>query len=509
MVCVATALLLLNVAAPNVALSDIAEDLDASFTDLQWVLSGYALALAVFLLTAGSLADRYGRLRLFVIGLLLFDFASVLCAAAPSPTLLIAARVVQGVGAAVIFPASLSLLAEEFEGPSRRWAIGVWGSIIGLAFALGPLVGGLLVDLAGWRAIFILNLALGIPALVLARGKLRESLDPDAKPIDWPGLAVLSVALFAIVFAVLRGNALGWGSATVVGCLAAGALLLVVFVWVERRRPQPMLDLTLFRNRTFTGASITIALLAGATFGTFVYLSLFLLTVQGRGPVEAGLVLAPLAGVSFFVSLAAGRFSDRVPLRGALAGGMVVTATGSLMLSGIDPDDSWLVLLPGLAVTGAGAGLVNPLTAFAHLGVMPPAYSGLASAINNTARQLGLAVGIAVLGAGLEASIPSGARGAEYASAFTDALGDLYVIVFLVTLAGGAAALALVRAKDLVVSPAVGADQLEDHPHNGARDGEQADKHDGYHPPRVEHERTHDQHAQRKGEAEPGQQPKA
>lgn len=453
-VCVSTALLLVNVAAPNVALPDIADDLGASFADLQWTLSGYALALAVFLLTSGTLADRYGRKRLFVVGLVLFNVASVLCAAAPSAITLIAARVLQGAGAAIMFPSSLALLAEEFEGPARRRAIGTWGAVIGLAFAAGPLLGGLLVEAAGWRAIFVLNLLLGLPAVWLARTHLRESSDPDAPATDWPGLGALSAGLFAIVFGVLRGNALGWGSPTVVGCLIAAVVFLAVFVAIERRTARPMLDLALFRNRTFTGASIVVGMLGGATFGSFVYLSLFLLDVQGRSPVETGLVLAPLAVVSFLVSLAAGRFNDRVPLRATLVAGLLVIAAGSLLLAGIDRDASWLRLLPGLAVIGAGVGLVNPLATFAHLGVMSPAHGGLASAVNNTARQVGLAVGIAALGALVEASLPAATAGDAYALAFTGALGDLYVIAAVVTVLTAAAAWFLIRTDDLWAAPA-------------------------------------------------------
>ncbi len=448
-VCVSTALLLVNVAAPNVALPDIADDLGASFSDLQWTLSGYALALAVFLLTAGTLADRFGRKRLFVLGLVLFDVASVLCAIAPSALALIAARVLQGVGAAVMFPSSLALLAEEFEGPARRRAIGTWGAVIGLAFAAGPLLGGLLVEAAGWRAIFGLNLALGVPAVWLARAKLRESSDPDAPATDWPGLGVLSVGLFAIVFAVLRGNALGWGSPAVVGGLAGGAVLLALFVAVERRTAHPMLDLGLFRNRTFTGASIIVGVLGGATFGSFVYLALFLQDVQGRSPVETGFVLAPLAVVSFLVSLAAGRFNERVPLRATLVAGLLVTAAGAALLAGVERDASWLRLLPGLAVSGAGVGLVNPLATFAHLGVLSPAHGGLASALNNTARQVGLAIGIAALGALVEASLPAATSGPAYEAAFTRALDELYLITAVVTALTAGVAWWLIRAADL------------------------------------------------------------
>src|SRR4051794_30530844 len=292
-VCVSTALLLLNVAAPQVAQSAIAVSLDASFADLQWVLSGYALALAVFLLTAGSLADRFGRRRLFLLGLGMFSAASGLCALAPGPGTLIAARLVQGVGAAVVFPSSLAILAEVFQGPERRRAIGAWGATIGLAFAAGPLIGGLLVDAFGWRAVFAASFVLGLPTLALALRHVAESRDPDPPPVDWAGVGTLSAGLFAGVFAVLRGNELGWTSATVLGCLGLCALTLGAFVVVEHATARPMLDLRLFRNRTFAGATLIVALLAGGAFGAFVYVTLFLLDVQNRDPVEAGLALPP------------------------------------------------------------------------------------------------------------------------------------------------------------------------------------------------------------------------
>jgi EmrB/QacA subfamily drug resistance transporter len=449
-VCVSTALLLLNVAAPQVAQSAIAESLDASFTDLQWVLSGYALALAVFLLTAGSLADRFGRRKLFVIGLTLFSAASALCALAPGAGALIAARLVQGVGAAVVFPSSLAILAEAFQGPERRRAIGAWGATIGLAFAAGPLIGGLLVDTLGWRAVFAASFVLGAPTLMLALRHIAESRDPDPPPVDWAGVGTLSLGLFAGVFAVLRGNALGWTSSTVIGCLALCVAALAAFVGVERATARPMLDLALFRNRTFAGATAIIALLAGGPFGAFVYLTLFLLEAQDRDPVEAGLVLAPLALVSFVVSAAAGRASERVPLRGALVAGMLVTAAGMVGLrAGLTEDASWLTLLPGLAITGVGVGLANPLTTFAHLGVLPPAQGGLASALNNTARQIGLAIGIAVLGALLEAGLRDGGGG----KAFADGVGELLLISAGLSLLGALAAGALVRQRDLWAPP--------------------------------------------------------
>jgi len=485
-VCVSTALLLIGVAAPNVALEDIARDLHASFTDLQWVLSGYALVLAVFQLTAGSLADRFGRKRMFVGGLCLFSAASAVCAFAPSANALIAARAFQGLGAAIVFPSSLGLLAQEFEGPERRRAIGIWGAVIGLAFAAGPLVGGLLVGAFGWQAIFGLGFVLGLPTTVLAVLQVRESRDPNPKPVDWPGVGTLSIGLFLVVYGVLRGNALGWTSTTVLGLIALGLVFLAAFAAVELRVAAPMLDLRLFRNRTFLGATVIVATLAGGSFGSFVYLSLYLLDVRRGSPVEVGLWLAPLALVAFVVSLVAGRLSARFPLTGGLAIGMALCAGGLVLMTGLDADSSWLHLLPGLIVVGAGTGLANPLVTFAHLGVLPPAQGGLASGINNTARQLGLAIGIAVLGALLQSRIadhvqartdglgaarravtariadgdavgatqlaPPAARESlrsTYEAAFASGLNEILLIAAGLALAGLVAALVLVRSRDL------------------------------------------------------------
>jgi len=485
-VCVSTALLLVNVAAPNVALEAIAADLDASFTDMQWVLSCYSLVLAVFQLTAGALADRFGRKRLFVGGLSLFTFASALCALAPSSGLLIAARVVQGLGAAIVFPSSLALLAQEFEGAQRGRAIGIWGAVIGLAFAAGPLVGGVLVEAFGWHAIFALGVVLGVPTIAFAVRYVRESRDPNPKPVDWPGVVTLSLGLFLIVFAVLRGNALGWTSAPVLALVAVGVVSLGGFIAVELRVAVPMLDLGLFRNRTFLGATIIVTSLSAGSFGAFVYLSLFMLDVRQGTPVEVGLWLAPLAVVSFVVSLGAGRLSEWVPLRGALAAGMALTAGGLVLLTGLDAESTWTALLAGLVVVGAGIGLANPLVTFTHLGVLPPAQGGLASGINNTARQLGLAIGIAVLGALLQSHIadrveagadglgatrgavtdriadgnfaaatelaPPAARDGlrtTYDAAFASGLNELMLISVGLALVGLAAALLLVRSRDL------------------------------------------------------------
>jgi EmrB/QacA subfamily drug resistance transporter len=462
-VCVSTALLMLNVAAPQVALEEIGSSLRASFSELQWVLSGYALALAVLLLTAGSLADRFGRRKLFLGGLTLFGAASAVCAIAPGPTALIAARILQGIGAAVVFPSSLAILAEEFQGAERRRAIGVWGAVIGLSFAAGPLIGGILVDVLGWRAVFAASALLAAPTIAFAMRHVRETRDPDPPPVDFRGVGTLCAGLFLGVYAVLRGNEAGWTSATVLGCLGGAAVLLAAFLAVEHGTARPMLDLALFRNRTFTGATLVVFLLGCGTFGAFVYVTLFLLDVQGRDPIEAGLVLAPFALVSFVVSAAAGRVSERLPLRAGLATGMLVMAAGVLATRLVlSPDVSWLELLPGLMITGAGVGLANPLVTFAHLGVLPPARGGLASALNNTARQIGLAIGIAVLGALLEASLDG--AGGDRAQAYSDGVGELLWIAIGLTVAGALAALGLVRQQDLWAPPEPAAAEPEREP---------------------------------------------
>ena len=307
-------------AAPNVALEDIAEDLDASFTDLQWVLSGYSLVLAVFQLTAGSLADLFGRKRLFVGGLCLFTAASALCALAPSAGCADRRARGPGAGRRDRLPELAGAARPGVRGRPARARDRDLGRGHRARVRRRPARRRRCSSSAfGWQAIFVLGVVLGLPTIVFAVLQVRESRDPDPKPVDWPGVGTLSTGLFLVVFAVLRGNALGWTSATVLGLVALGLVFLAAFAPSSCAWPTPMLDLRLFRNRTFLGATVIVASLAGGSFGAFVYLSLFMLDVRRGTPVEVGLWLAPLAVVAFVVSLAAGRLSERVPLTGALA----------------------------------------------------------------------------------------------------------------------------------------------------------------------------------------------
>jgi EmrB/QacA subfamily drug resistance transporter len=446
-VCLATGVLLLNVAAPNVALPAMGGDLDAELSTLQWVVSGYSLALAATLLTAGTLADLAGRRRMFLGGLVGFAGASALCAVAPTALVLIAGRAAQGLAGAVLLSSSLALLAQDFTGTARAGAIGMWGATVAAAFAVGPLEGGLLTEGFGWRAIFLLDVAVALACLPVAVRRLHESRDPDAGRVDWPGTVTLSLGLFLGVFALTRGDVVGWGSGVILASAAGAAVLLAAFVVVERREREPMLDLGLFATPTFTGASAVVLVMAASTFGPFLYLTLFLLDVGGASPTAAGLRLMPLSAAAFVVSVLGGRFAKHLPVRVALAAGQLLLATGWLVMRGVEAASPWTFLLPGLLLVGVGIGLGNPAVTYTALGVVPATRSGMASGVNNTFRQVGLAIGIAALGA----LLPAGAE--DDPAAFTAGIDQILLVSAGIAVAGAVLALVLVRQRDFVVDP--------------------------------------------------------
>jgi EmrB/QacA subfamily drug resistance transporter len=399
-VSVATFMLLLDITVVNVALPSIREDLGASFTDLQWVVDAYALTLATLVLTAGSLADRLGRRRLFAVGLVIFSVASLLCALAPDPTLLSLARALQGVGGAVLFAVSLALVAQEFPaGPQRGMAMGLYGATIGMAVAIGPLVGGALTDGLGWRSIFFLNVPVGVAALAVTYRKLRESRDPNATGVEWAGVASFSGALLMLVLALVRGNAEGWGSRLIVALLAGSTVLLAAFIAIERRVSQPMLPLGLFRRPSFTGVQLAAFAVSGSLLAMFLYLTLYLQNYLGYAPLAAGLRYLPITLLAFLFGPIAGALLSRVPARLLLGVGLGITGVGLLLMSGIQAGSGWTTLLGGFLVAGAGVGLLNPVIAAVAVSVVPNQHSGMAAGINDTFRQVGIAVGIAVWGA--------------------------------------------------------------------------------------------------------------
>ena len=312
----ATFMLLLDITVVNVALPSIRKDLGASFTDLQWVVDAYALTLAALVLTAGSLADRLGRRRVFIVGLGIFSAASLLCALSPDATFLNLARAVQGIGGAAMFAVSLALIAQEFTaGRERGMAMGMYGATIGVAVAIGPLVGGALTDSLGWQSIFYLNVPIGLAAIAITALRVRESRDPNATGVDWAGVVTFSMALFLLVLALVRGNDEGWGSTTIVASFVGAAVLLAAFVAVEARVREPMLPLQLFRRPAFTGVQLAAFAVSSSIFALFLYLSLYLQNYLGFSPFDAGLRYLPTTIVSFIAAPIAGLLLSRVQAR--------------------------------------------------------------------------------------------------------------------------------------------------------------------------------------------------
>ena len=455
-VCLSVFMLLLDVTIVNVALPDIQRELGSSFEDLQWVVDAYALALAALLLASGSLADLLGRRRVFVVGLLLFVTASLLCGLAGSPTFLNVARGLQGIGGAMMFATSLALIAQAFAPHERGTAFGIWGATTGFAVAVGPLAGGALTEGLGWEWIFLVNVPIGLLTVALTLAKVPRSADrhPDSR-IDWGGLVTFSAGLFCLVFALIRGNDDGWGSAKIVTLLVAAVVLLAAFVAIELRSDQPMLDLSLFRVPTFTGAQIVAFCVHASMFSMFLYIVLYMQNVLGYSPLETGVRFLPVSLLSFLAAPIAGKLAERFPIRAFLGAGLALVGIGLLLMSGIEPDDDWTTLLAGFIVSGVGIGFINPPLATAAIGVVEPRRSGAASGINSTFRQVGTAVGIAGLGAILQGKLSHSLDARGLASeaahiAYIDAFNELLVVGAVVAFAGAALALVLVRRRDFV-----------------------------------------------------------
>jgi EmrB/QacA subfamily drug resistance transporter len=407
LVSVATFMLLLDVTVVNVALPDIQRELHASLSSLQWVVDAYSLTLAAFLLTAGSLGDRLGRRRVFTIGFGIFTFASFLCGISSDPTLLNLCRGLQGVGGAGMFATSLALIGQEFHGKDRATAFGVWGAVVGGAVAVGPLVGGIITESFGWEWIFFLNVPIGIVAMVLTEKKIVNVFAKDPEPIDVPGLVTFSAALFLLIFGLIRGNPEGWGSSVILVCLIGAVALLGIFVAIELRTRFPMLDLTLFRRRAFNGVSAVAFALSGGMFALFLYLTIYMQGVLHYSPLEAGLRFLPLTVLGFIVAPISGALSNRIPIRVLLGIGLAFVGAGLLLMHGVTPSSGWTTLLLGFIVAGIGIGITNPGIGQAAIAVVPVEKSGMGSGINTTFRQVGIATGVAGLGAVFQSQVNS------------------------------------------------------------------------------------------------------
>jgi EmrB/QacA subfamily drug resistance transporter len=487
-VCVAVFMLLLDITVVNVALPNIDKELDTSFTDLQWVVDAYALTLAATMLNAGSLGDLLGRKRVFLVAIALFTLASALCGSAQSPLWLILARAAQGIGGAGMFAVSLAIISQEFFGRERGTAFGIWGATVGAAVAIGPLVGGALTTYVGWRWIFFVNVPIGIACVAVGMRVLHETRDDQAGRFDAPGLVTLTGGLFALVLGLLRGSDWGWSSGRVIGLFAAATVLLVSFAFVELRQESPMLDIRLFKVPTFTGAQITAFSISAGMFAQFLFLPLYLENVLGYSAVATGVRFLPLSLLAFVVAPISGRLSTRVPVRFLLGGGLALCGVALLLMHGLTLDSGWTALLAGFLVGGVGIGLVNAPLASTSVSVVEPRHAGMASGTNNTFRQVGIATGIAALGAIFQSRIAShlAASGARPSlvhplaqavasgggtlrgvhititpqvvtlanSAFISGLNSILLVASFVLFGGAVLAFVLVRQKDFVASSA-------------------------------------------------------
>jgi EmrB/QacA subfamily drug resistance transporter len=397
-ICLGTFMLLIDVTIVNVALPQMAVDLHTSFASLQWVVDIYALTLAALLMVIGSASDGVGRRRTYVAGLVVFTLASLVCGLAPSEGVLVAARAVQGAGAAAMFATTIALINVAYTGRARGVAFGIWGATNGAAAAAGPIVGGLLTQGLSWRWVFFVNVPIGLATVVIGWRSLRESRLDGPVRVDWPAGVAFTVAAGSATYALLHAQSDGWTSPVTLSLLGVTAAALVGFVLRERRTHEPMFDLALLRGGPLAGVLVAAALYTAVAFAALIYTSIWLQTILGLSPVAAGLVTLPLSALSFAVAGAAGRVLHDIPARLVLVGGLLLLGAGDLLQLGLGGGSSWPRLLPGLAIVGVGVGAMSPVLASAAMAAVPAERGGMAAGAVNTARQLGFALGIAILG---------------------------------------------------------------------------------------------------------------
>ena len=381
----------------GIALPSIRADLGGTLESLEWTVNAYTLAFAVLLISGAALGDRYGRKLMFMVGVGIFTGASVLTALAPSYELLIAGRAIQGVGAAILLPLTLTLVSEAVPPEKRGMALGVWSGVMGLGIALGPFVGGAVVQGLAWQWIFWINVPIGLVIIPLSIKYLTESRGPD-KSLDLPGLGLISVSLLAITFAVIESQSLGWGSATVIALIATGVTFMGAFIAWELRTKAPMLPMGLFRSRAFSAVNVAGFLMFLGVFGSIFLTSQFFQTAQGYGPLKAGLLTLPWTAVPMFIAPVAGILSDKYGDRPLLVGGLGLSAISIYWMSQVmTPDVAFSSLIAPFVIAGIGMSFTFPSLANAVLHSVKPEMAGKASGAHNALREFGTALGVAVL----------------------------------------------------------------------------------------------------------------
>jgi EmrB/QacA subfamily drug resistance transporter len=430
----------------NVALPSIQNDLGISQSGLEWVVNAYALTFGVLLLTGGKLADLLGRRLIFMIGLVIFTASSLACGLATGDVMLITARTVQGIGAALMNPATLSIITATFPPRQRGTAIGIWAGVSAMALAIGPLVGGILTQKIDWSWIFFINVPIGAVGILAAQLFIDESRDTSHQQrLDLPGLVSSGIGLFALTYALISTNHHGWTSPIVLSMFAVAVVALTGFVLLEMHQRIPMLDLSLFRDATFAGANLVMLLTGVAMFGIFFFNSLFFQRVIGWSAIQTGAIFLPMTVLIMFVAPAAGKFSDRIGSRWLMAGGMLLL-TGSLLdFAQLDQGSNFWNALPALILGGFGMSLVMTPTTAAAMGSVAVEKAGVGSAVINSMRQVGGSLGIAVMGAVVATQVHTRVPGPQLAAEFTRGYHDALYVAAGITLGAAVVAVSLVR----------------------------------------------------------------
>ncbi len=435
----------------NVALPSIERDLHISISELEWIVTAYALVFAALLITGGKLADLLGRRKIVVAGLAIFTLASLACGLASSAGFLIGARAVQGIGAALMSPATLSIITATFPPRQRGQAIGIWAGVSALALAIGPLAGGLIVDNIGWNWIFFVNVPVGVLGIVVSQYLIKESRDTShEQSVDFPGLLASGGGLFALSYALIEGNQKGWASGEILGLFAAAAVLIVAFVVLESRQRLPMLDLSLFRIGSFVGANVVALLVSLGMFGVFFFVSLYVQNILGYSPTKAGAIFLPMTLLIIVIAPLAGKASDRIGGRWLMSGGMTIMSVSLLLYQRVGLHSTFWTLLPAMILGGVGMALtMSPMTSVA-MGSVPVDKAGVGSGVLNSFRQVGGSLGIAIIGAIL-ASYLHARPGTELAKQqYVDGLHAALAVSAAITFAAAVVAVALVRVKPAV-----------------------------------------------------------
>ena len=435
----------------NVALPSIERSLHMSISSLEWIVTAYALTFAALLITGGKLGDLYGRRKMFMAGLVVFTLASLACGLAPTAGFLIGARAVQGVGAALMNPATLSIITATFPPKERGQAIGIWAGVSALALAIGPLVGGLIVDNINWHWIFYVNVPVGVVGIIVSRLVIAESSDTSCEQsIDIPGLVTSSGALLALSYALIEGNRHGWGSAEIIGLFIGSAVLLALFIWLEVRQRLPMLDLGLFKIGSFVGANIVAMLVSLGMFGVFFFISLYVQNVLGYSPTKAGAIFLPMTVLIIVVAPIAGKLSDRVGSRWLMGSGMSILGVSLLLYQRIGLHTGFWSLLPQLVLGGIGMALtMSPMTS-AAMGSVPVDKAGVGSGVLNSFRQVGGSLGIALMGAILLTYQHPTTSKVVAAQQYVNGLHAALLVSAFIAFAAAAVAIVLVRTKPAV-----------------------------------------------------------